>query len=332
MEQIASTQDYRPVWLWALRISAIIALLPLLAAAMIVPFDWIPQAIPYLKGGRTLIGLALVLLLPVSVLLPYLIILWRVRNKPTTENGLSLAIIVGSWWYTFCSALTFTWFIDPPTLKANPSKGEVELIYMFVGIWLVVGVPHFVLLMSAMRTAGFPKYVRSAQIEPNIGSRWLQVARIAVIASMVFLLLPSLFLSPILKRTIPTSGLISMGLMVLASEVPYLFIISRPRAYPLEGLVTDLGTGLASGWIALFAMAALCCAFVLRHCHWDWTLPAFWAPFGITQTCLLVSSLRLRHLSQKTGGVGRPVFWNTLIPTVCFGLLLVVIVFYSASV
>src|SRR5262245_22748984 len=120
-EEVTNGQVWRLGWLWTLRISAVIALVPLLTVAIIPATQFIPKVFPLpQERAWTLIGLALVLLLPVSAVLPYLMILWRLRRRPPRQSALALAVIVGSWWYTFCSALSLIWFIDRATLASRP--------------------------------------------------------------------------------------------------------------------------------------------------------------------------------------------------------------------
>ena len=338
MEEATSVAlAYSPGWLRTLRASALIALLPLLLAAALPAVEFVPQEIPHLRERwSTPVALTLVLLLPVSVLLPYLVILLRVGSRPRREDGLALATIVGSWWYTFCSALTSIWFIDRSTL-ANRSAEHVSMIWISIGIWLVVGIPHAVLLTSTMKALKLSNHGASGALEPHSGLPWPRLMRITAAASMLFLVFPNLFLFPTLKQIISTSGLVLLGLMVLASEAPYLVLFrSAPGFSPNR--VPDLGVGLASGWMILFAMAGLFHLIsggaLLVRVHLGWTLPGFWVPFALTQAGLLASSLKTRQAASKIGGQG-PIAWENMVlpvlPTLCFAFFLVVFVAYAAG-
>lgn len=155
-EEATNGQVWHPGWLWTLRISALIALLPLLTAAILPATQFIPRVIPFPpEKAWALIGLTLVLLLPVSALLPYLMILWRLRRRAPKERALTLAVIVGSWWYTFCSALSLIWFIDRASFASHPPHDQMGVVWLGFGCWLVIGIPHSVLLVSALKTGRF---------------------------------------------------------------------------------------------------------------------------------------------------------------------------------
>lgn len=315
-----------------------IALLPLLLAAAVPAVVFVPQAIPHMKQAWwTPIVLTLVLLLPVSVLLPYLVILLRLGSRPRRENGLALATIVGSCWTTFCSALTVIWFIDRSTLAKHSVEENVYMIWISIGIWLVVGIPHAVLVTSAMKTSSSLSVPGREHSNPHPALPWPKLMRTTAAASMLFLLFPNLFLFPTLKRIMPPSGLVLLGLMVLASEAPYLVLFRSTPGFSANR-VPELGVGLASGWMTLFAIAALfhliSRGLVLVRVHLGWTLPGFWVPFGLTQAGLLASSLKTRQAASKIEGQA-PVAWKNIVlpmlPTLCFAFFLVVFVIYAAG-
>ena len=85
----------RPGWLWTLRISTIIAMLPMLVGAALVDSDYIPRALPYVKQPETYIGLALVSLMSTCGVFPYASVLWYTRSGPSVRTSQELSTATG---------------------------------------------------------------------------------------------------------------------------------------------------------------------------------------------------------------------------------------------
>jgi hypothetical protein len=131
-----STQASASRWLWALRISTLASVLPVLVMAL-TGLSFFQQAA---WTGRLLLGL----MVPCSAV-PYLLVLWRFRANSPRLSGVIVAVGEVSVWYLVGILLAVDILTDV--------KGKMDwYIWAVVAYWVAVMVPHTVLLASVLKT------------------------------------------------------------------------------------------------------------------------------------------------------------------------------------